>query len=131
VSAEAYCALGGGAVVPAMVARALADTHGLRAWAPPRAPPVDEAAKRVLVGVLLDVYMRGGCGLPPPACPPRSRAPHSGANAARTAQLLDAQAMSVDVLDVRPAPARACGRPLTARPHRCSRRCRTTGRSRA
>ncbi|KAI0365805.1 hypothetical protein BV20DRAFT_953552 [Pilatotrama ljubarskyi] len=100
-SAEAYCTLGG-EVVPAKTAQVLGERSGLQAWAAlvtplaapgklvkPGATPmkktktVDDEVKKDLVMILLEVYMSGG-----------------EATADRTAQLLNSQAMNLDVLDV-------------------------------
>ncbi|KAI0641370.1 hypothetical protein C8Q79DRAFT_990403 [Trametes meyenii] len=100
-SAEAYCTLGG-EVVPAKTAQAIGERAGLQAWAAlvtplaalgkqikPGATPmkriktVDDEVKKDLVMILLEVYMSGG-----------------EATADRTAQLLNSQAMNLDVVDV-------------------------------
>ncbi|KAI0821851.1 hypothetical protein BC628DRAFT_1542796 [Trametes gibbosa] len=100
-SAEAYCTLGG-EVVPAKTAQVIGERSGLQAWATlviPLATPgkpvkpgavpmkktktVDEDVKKDLVMILLEVYMSGG-----------------EATADRTAQLLNSQAMNLDVVDV-------------------------------
>ncbi|KAI0353913.1 hypothetical protein OH77DRAFT_1406102 [Trametes cingulata] len=98
-SAEAYCTLGG-EVVPAKTAQAIGERAGLQPWAAlvtPLAAPgkkpgavsmkktktVDDEVKKDLVMILLEVYMSGGA-----------------ATADRTAQLLNSQAMNLDVLDV-------------------------------
>ncbi|KAI0667249.1 hypothetical protein C8Q78DRAFT_1071980 [Trametes maxima] len=100
-SAEAYCTLGG-EVVPAKTAQAIGERAGLQAWAAlvtplaapgkqtkPGAAPmkrtktVDDEVKKDLVMILLEVYMSGG-----------------EATADRTAQLLNSQAMNLDVVDV-------------------------------
>ncbi|KAL1948770.1 hypothetical protein VTO73DRAFT_10576 [Trametes versicolor] len=100
-SAEAYCTLGG-EVVPAKTAQAIGERAGLQAWAAlvtplaapgkqvkPSAAPmkktktVDDDVKKDLVMILLEVYMSGG-----------------EATADRTAQLLNSQAMNLDVVDV-------------------------------
>ena len=77
-SAEAYCTLGG-EVVPAKTAQQIGERSSLQPWAalviplaalgkqgkgpPPmkRTKTVDEAVKKDLVMVLLEVYMSGGC----------------------------------------------------------------------
>ncbi|KAI0628634.1 hypothetical protein C8Q77DRAFT_1067693 [Trametes polyzona] len=100
-SAEAYCTLGG-EVVPAKTAQAIGERAGLQPWAAlvtplaapgkqvkPGAAPlkktktVDDEVKKDLVMILLEVYMSGG-----------------EATADRTAQLLNSQAMNLDVVDV-------------------------------
>ncbi|PIL23200.1 hypothetical protein GSI_14509 [Ganoderma sinense ZZ0214-1] len=99
-SAEAYCTLGG-EVVPAKTAQQIGERSSLQPWAalviplaapgkqgrgpPPakRTKTVDDAVKKDLVMVLLEVYMSGG-----------------EATADRTAKLLNSQAMNLDVLDV-------------------------------
>ncbi|KAI8974864.1 hypothetical protein BD414DRAFT_176887 [Trametes punicea] len=100
-SAEAYCTLGG-EVVPAKTAQLVGERAGLQGWAalvtplaapgklvkPGAAPAkrtktVDEEVKKDLIMILLEVYMSGG-----------------EATADRTAQLLNAQAMNLDVIDV-------------------------------
>ncbi|OSD05085.1 hypothetical protein PYCCODRAFT_1362718 [Trametes coccinea BRFM310] len=100
-SAEAYCTLGG-EVVPARTAQTIGERSGLQAWAAlvtPLATPgkiprlgaapmkkvktVDEEVKKDLIMILLEVYMSGG-----------------EATADRTAQLLNSQAMNLDVVDV-------------------------------
>ncbi|TFK87549.1 hypothetical protein K466DRAFT_548508 [Polyporus arcularius HHB13444] len=100
-SAEAYCTLGGD-VVPAKTAQQIGERSGLQPWATlvtPLAAPgksakagpmpmkrqktVDDEVKKDLVMILLEVYMSGG-----------------EATADRTAQLLNSQAMNLDVVDV-------------------------------
>ncbi|RPD60230.1 hypothetical protein L226DRAFT_563303 [Lentinus tigrinus ALCF2SS1-7] len=100
-SAEAYCTLGG-EVVPAKTAQQIGERSGLQPWASlvtPLAAPgkpvkagaapmkrqktVDDEVKKDLVMILLEVYMSGG-----------------EATADRTAQLLNSQAMNLDVVDV-------------------------------
>ncbi|KAI0754157.1 hypothetical protein C8Q80DRAFT_1216335 [Daedaleopsis nitida] len=100
-SAEAYCTLGG-EVVPAKTAQLIGERSGLQPWAAlvtplaapgktqkPGAAPmkrqktVDEDVKKDLVMILLEVYMSGG-----------------ETTADRTAQLLNSQAMNLDVVDV-------------------------------
>ena len=79
-SAEVYCTLGGD-VVPPRTAQAIGERHGLAAWAALVVPPqptgrpaaiaaalsrektVDEALKRDLTKILLEVYMTAGCVL--------------------------------------------------------------------
>ena len=77
-SAEVYCTLGGD-VVPPRTAQSIGERHNLHAWSAlcvPAAPSgsgkgpialamsrektVDEALKRELIKVLLEVYMTGG-----------------------------------------------------------------------
>jgi hypothetical protein len=96
-SAEAYCTLGG-EVVPGKTAQAIGEQCGLQTWsalfspskagtksaAAMRQKTVDEGLKRSLLKTLLEVYMRGG-----------------EATADRAAHVLNAQAMNLDVLDVR------------------------------
>ncbi|KAI0760618.1 hypothetical protein C8Q74DRAFT_1208816 [Fomes fomentarius] len=100
-SAEAYCTLGG-EVVPAKTAQQIGERSDLQPWAAlvtPLAAPgkqpkpasgpmkrqktVDEEVKKDLVMILLEVYMSGG-----------------ETTADRTAQLLNSQAMNLDVVDV-------------------------------
>ncbi|KAI1785956.1 hypothetical protein LXA43DRAFT_1035560 [Ganoderma leucocontextum] len=99
-SAEAYCTLGG-EVVPAKTAQQIGERSNLQPWAalviplaapgkqsrgaPPlkRTKTVDEDVKKDLIMVLLEVYMAGG-----------------ETTADRIAQLLNSQAMNLDVLDV-------------------------------
>ncbi|KAI0331784.1 hypothetical protein GY45DRAFT_1248254 [Cubamyces sp. BRFM 1775] len=101
MSAEAYCTLGG-EVVPAKTAQVIGERAGLQPWAAlviPLAAPgkpvkpgaaamkrtktVDDDVKKDLVMILLEVYMSGG-----------------EATADRTAQLLNSQAMNLDVVDI-------------------------------
>ncbi|KAG9050608.1 hypothetical protein FS837_004133 [Tulasnella sp. UAMH 9824] len=106
-TAEAYCTLGGD-VVPPKVASAVAQQMGVDAWgqlvtasspgsgfgtAAARATtagrstsvraPVSEDAKKALIATLMRVYMKGGDNM-----------------AHETAQLLNAQAINLDVVDV-------------------------------
>ncbi|CAL1698826.1 unnamed protein product [Somion occarium] len=99
-SAEAYCTLGG-EVVPAKTAQSLGERFSLQSWAALFVPPVSagkakssaafmkrqksvsEERKRELTRILLEVYMSGG-----------------EAMSGRTAQLLAAQGMNLDVVDV-------------------------------
>ncbi|TDL25106.1 hypothetical protein BD410DRAFT_819897 [Rickenella mellea] len=95
-SAEAYCTLGG-VVVPAKVALAIGERHGLQRWATlvagtkginasasmERQKSADGGTQRELLRVLLGVYMSGG-----------------KATADRTARLLNSQAINLDVADV-------------------------------
>jgi hypothetical protein len=110
-SAETYCTLGG-EVVPARTALTLGETYALQPWAATltatsgpgtlkRQKTVDDGLKRSLIAILLKVYMDGGL-----ATFSKSYVSYSGvhreANAARTAHLLNAQAMNLDVIDVCP-----------------------------
>ncbi|KAG9013429.1 hypothetical protein FRB90_006050 [Tulasnella sp. 427] len=107
-TAEAYCTLGGD-VIPPKVASAVAQQVGIEAWgqlvtanspgyglatAPGRGQttagrsssaraPVSEDTKKALISTLMRVYMKGGDGM-----------------AQETAQLLNAQAINLDVVDV-------------------------------
>lgn len=114
-SAEAYCTLGG-EVIPARVAQTIGEKCGLEVWAaalfpiPTKGAPmaitrqktVDEGVKKGLLKVLLEVYMKDEYAsisiyqgrLYPDVCDPRE--------SERTTQLLNAQAMNLDVADVRP-----------------------------
>ncbi|KAI0948171.1 hypothetical protein AcW1_009756 [Taiwanofungus camphoratus] len=99
-SAEVYCTLGG-EVIPAKTAQSLGERFDLQSWASllvlpagktkPSAVPmsrlvtVDPELKKSLIKILLEVYMSGG-----------------EVTADRTARFLDAQAMNLDVMDVRP-----------------------------
>jgi hypothetical protein len=64
VSAEAYCTSSRHVLAP-HAAAALAERHGLAAWAgaPPAAdsPRADNAEARDLLQMLLEVYIAGGC----------------------------------------------------------------------
>ncbi|CCM06014.1 uncharacterized protein FIBRA_08257 [Fibroporia radiculosa] len=98
-SAEIYCTLGGD-IVPTKLAQSLGERFDLQQWASllvpssmkskpsavpmSRPPTVDGDLKKSLIRILLEVYMSGG-----------------EATAERTARFLNAQAMSLDVLDVR------------------------------
>ena len=101
-SAEIYCTLGG-EIVPPKTAQSLGERFELQAWATlivPTAAPgrpalpkaqsmsrlatVDSELKKSLIRILLEVYMSGG-----------------EATAECTARFLNAQAMNLDVLDVR------------------------------
>ncbi|KZP18157.1 hypothetical protein FIBSPDRAFT_933616 [Athelia psychrophila] len=114
-SAEAYCTLGG-EVIPARVAQTIGEKCGLEVWAaalfpiPTKGAPmaitrqktVDEGVKKGLLKVLLEVYMKDEYAsisiyqgrLYPDVCDPRE--------SERTTQLLNAQAMNLDVADVLP-----------------------------
>lgn len=99
-SAEAYCTLGG-EVIPASTAQSLGERYSLQPWAslfvpvvlPGRTKPgavamkrqktVEEDRKKELTKILLQVYMDGG-----------------DAMAERTAQLINAQAMNLEVMEV-------------------------------
>ncbi|KAF7983156.1 hypothetical protein HWV62_23376 [Athelia sp. TMB] len=90
-SAEAYCTLGG-EVIPARVAQSVGEKCGLEVWASALFPVpvkgagqkvVDEGVKKNLLTVLLGVYMKDG-------------------ESERSTQLLNAQAMNLDVTDVLP-----------------------------
>ncbi|KAI0070835.1 hypothetical protein K474DRAFT_1693669 [Panus rudis PR-1116 ss-1] len=101
-SAEAYCALGG-EVVPVKTAQNLGERFGLQPWSALFLPPgaagkakagsapvvvkrersLNEDRKKELTRILLEVYMSGG-----------------EAMADRTAKLLSAQAINLDVTDV-------------------------------
>jgi hypothetical protein len=104
-AAEAYCAQGG-VVIAAKTAVAIGETYSLQAWAAlgARGPrPVDEALKRRLLKVLMEVYMSGGCVLFSQSMECGAGADGIGCretNAEQTAKLLNSQAMNIDVLDV-------------------------------
>ncbi|KAF5369852.1 hypothetical protein D9758_001393 [Tetrapyrgos nigripes] len=87
ISAEAYCALGG-EVIPSRVALAIIDnTECIQTWKGTslfsQAKKVDESLRKQLIKILLEVYMDG-----------------SEPNPERAAQLLNAQAVNLDVVDV-------------------------------
>lgn len=107
-SAEAYCALGG-EVVPAKTARALGEAYGLQGWAGLLVPTaraggagktVDEGLRARLLRVLVEVYMsKGWVGVS--GFGARADGFCREGAAERTARLLNAQGMNLDVLDVR------------------------------
>lgn len=111
-SAEAYCTLGG-EVIPARVAQTIGEKCGLEVWtaalfpvsakgltAITRQKTVDEGVKKELLTVLLEVYMKDKYV---PLMNSLRACIDNGdsSESERTTQLLDAQAMNLDINDVR------------------------------